>query len=239
MGHKIINVVVFGHYDSRGGTTAIEVAHLTADEVRAAFKRYDVECFGIEHPGDTPQRTVYGMRTRAVDRAVHQMLYGKGSVAVDDFLFAAHLHVPGHIAIDPNQGTDLDDPHGNRTVVLIDEATTPPGYYIPNPPEYSEWTDAEKMKWQRDRDDEYGAWVRATFEVTMQMPTQLEVVELPPSWGEKEIDHESERMIENSGYADFAQVLFGESVIRRNWNDDAFGFLLIPQMRVPHTTHNA
>lgn len=40
-------VVVFGHYDSRGGTTAITIQTPTYDEVVKAISTYDHKCFGL------------------------------------------------------------------------------------------------------------------------------------------------------------------------------------------------
>jgi hypothetical protein len=106
-------MLVLGHYDSRGGTTAIPLPdNPTEADVRAAMKRYDQEIFGIEESGDPIQRTVYGMPARVADQMVHKLVHEDRLPSEEDFLFVADLY-------------GNDDPQGDlqeQGSVLVDHS---------------------------------------------------------------------------------------------------------------------
>lgn len=114
-----MKVAVFGHYDSRGGTTAIRLPDNAVEaDVAAAIRRYNRDVFGIEEQGDRIQTTAYGMEARECDKQVHSLMYPDTTPGVEDFMYVAELHGADEAA----DGTDLDS--GNFRV-LIDAATEP------------------------------------------------------------------------------------------------------------------
>jgi hypothetical protein len=92
-------VAVFGHYDSRGGTTAIPLKEATEAAVNKARKEYN-RSFGIEEAHEPIERTAYGMEARVADQAVHELMYGDSTPGQDDFMYVAQLHYP--------KGADLE-----------------------------------------------------------------------------------------------------------------------------------
>jgi hypothetical protein len=78
-------VAVFGHYDSRGGTTAIKLPNFpTFKDVEAAINRYDVEVFDID----------------ITKREEHE------TPGLYDFLYVAELY--GKLVMPANNGGDLE-----------------------------------------------------------------------------------------------------------------------------------
>jgi hypothetical protein len=110
-----MKLAVFGHYDSRGGTTAIPLPdNPTEADVRAAMRRYDLEMFGIDQPGDRITRTVYGMPARVADQMVHELMHGDELPSEEEFMFVAELH-----GADGMEGADLEI----EGSVLLEEGT--------------------------------------------------------------------------------------------------------------------
>lgn len=87
---RSILLAVFGHYDSRGGTTGWPIADRTEAAVAKAFKEYNLELFGYDEAEEKPSNVNAGVG-RTVDVMVADMLYPDGP-AVDDFLYVAELH---------------------------------------------------------------------------------------------------------------------------------------------------
>lgn len=105
---KSMLVAVFGHYDSRGGTTAMLLDDRTPAAVTRAMKRYNVEVFGVEEAHQPIKTTVYGMEARVADQAAHGMMHGDSTPAEDDFMYVAELHYPDGIDL----SGDLEEPDG-------------------------------------------------------------------------------------------------------------------------------
>jgi hypothetical protein len=174
-----MKLAVFGHYDSRGGTTAIGLPeHPTEADVWAAIERYDREVFDIQPTGEIGT-TAYGMEARECDKQVHWMMYRDSSPGIEDFMFVAELHGADEV----EDGTDLDS-DGRR--VLIDASTEPTN----RPLEVwskkmmadlehlkgQEWLDAHNERC-KSRPPEFDA--ATLIDLTLNKPVQLEAVKVP------------------------------------------------------------
>lgn len=210
-------LAVFGHYDSRGGTIAIPMSEKSEAEAREAMRRYDRDAFGIEEDGDSIQTTAYGMPAREADKAVHSILYGNERPSEQDFMFVAVLHHPDDACVEG----DLEE-YG---AVLIDETTVPAVF------ESAERVPAAEL-------------IRATLDA----PVQLEYVPYPKEAQEARArinDTATSREEYQRLWAEFYRLLGEEEdgcwaedtapklvkVIEhpsyRDWNDDAFGFVVL------------
>lgn len=201
-----IYVAVFGHYDSRGGTVAVRLSKLDDTVLVKAFDVYD-SYFGYDPETRTTTQAGAG---REVDQIVQQLLTGGERPSVWDFLFVAQLHDPTNqlAKVAPGEYVDLNygDNHNANTAVVIDEAT-----------DFS--ADPDKMR-------EFGVRGATEFAIiyTAQHPVQLEIVLIPGSF-EEAIDR-TEREI-----GALATVLTAETTVNRDWNDDACGFVLLPEIK--------
>lgn len=230
-----MKVAVFGHYDSRGGTTAIKLPdNPTEADVRAVLKRYDKEMFGIEDASDTIQTTVYGMEARVVDQMVHKILYPDTTPSVEDFMYVAELHGVDDSMLVGEGGTDLEE----TGAVLIDNGTDWDEKRV-GPDEVIEMsvkdhTQLEYVKledgWDADiklleqgleaRATAVGVWIHGCNSAW----TAEQVVEQKKLTAEQdELQTEREARI-----VAMAKVLKGDKIEYRRWDDDAFGFILIP-----------
>lgn len=207
-----MKIAVFGHYDSRGGTTAIPLPDQpTRNDVWESIRRYDLELFGY-----TKEDT-----------------FDYGSPGIEDFLYVAELH--GDLTDRPD---DLDSEYGS---VLIDNNTVPGGddepastkidfiiqSTIENPVQL-EFTRAVKRHdfpqipddhplAERAREvglDPNRQWWSSSF-TPEQNEVNNQLCELRRSW---ELDAERE-------VAATAKHLTDPSY--RNWDDDAYGFILM------------
>lgn len=192
-----MKLAVFGHYDSRGGTTGMPLPDRpTEADVLAAIRKYDRDLFGVGEPGESIQTTAYGMEARECDKAAHSIIYGDESPGASDFMWVAEIH--GDLL-----DGDLDD--GNRHV-LIDESNEPA------PPGLAEWNERALATTKGLQGEE---WIKAYDEfnrrdpkppeltvtelikLTLNNPVQLEFVESPEGFDadlkEREDELEEER----------------------------------------------
>lgn len=175
---KSMLVAVFGHYDSRGGTTALplpahcrrckEVKRVNAGatfEVKRAMERYDKEIFGIEKPGDDIQSTAYGMPARQADKMVHR-LFGADSPAIEDFMYVAELHYAAELAeVVESRDVDLDE--GDYRVLIEWRANDREGV-----------VDDHKQKWPKMKTEDLPSLTK----FSLIDPVLLEVVKVPDGW---------------------------------------------------------
>lgn len=203
---------VFGHYDSRGGTTAIELPEQpNAANLLDTFDQYD-RVFGVEeeilmfnkaplkwdfNPGDDAHRP-----SRQDFMFVAQLFYP------DDFEPAGDLEEQGAVLIDEGRENELDSQFVPRTT----RGGRPTG---------GEYDPVRMVKLGSD---------------TLKQPVQLEFIPLTDgkhsdeSFFTDQYDgHGEEDDIEaawKKAVIAKAQVLKGDQIDVRDWNDDAFGFMI-------------
>lgn len=223
-----MKIAVFGHYDSRGGTTAIELPdNATADDVKAAIRRYDVDVFGITEPGDDIHTTVYGMPAREADKMVHNLLGGNESPGVEDFLYVAELYGTDRLeetAHDEVSGFDLEQ----LGSVLIDWTNVPGHFEREAWYQMVEAINATKpdgrTHYQTYLDNEAtrppDPTVDELIAATMAKPTQLEFVKAQMDYGDDADEKEEEKRIA-------ATATHISNAQYHRWDDDAFGFILM------------
>lgn len=197
-------MAVFGHYDSRGGTTAIGLPDpATPADVKKTFDEYD-RMFGVEEEVAQYEKNPDAWDFNPGDEA-HRPSH-------QDFMFVARLHYPD----DADIAGDLEE----QGVVLIDEATEVDYGELPTKdmdggPYHGDWTTEHKLS------------------ILLPKPTQLEFV--PLGMGKYEYEEQFENLegtldhierVKNESLRKLAQVLKGDRVVDRSWNDDAFGFMI-------------
>lgn len=223
-----MKVAIFGHYDSRGGTTAIALPdNPTEDDVFAAFTRYDKEVFCIDEAGDIGS-TAYGMQARECDKQVHRLIYGDNSVAISDFMYVAEIYgVPDGLI-----GHDLEE-HGS---VLLSADSAPRDVNFEARKAYmAKWfVELEVFKASpeyMDRNVTIDDWMEPRIgsrppepqydelvALTVNAPMQMEFV---PSKQDGDIDED----IEEARICALAKHIKNPEYHR--WDDDAYGFILM------------
>lgn len=213
-------LAVFGHYDSRGGTSAIMIKEPSMAEVKRACDAYN-EDFGWN---DTLADYKRWKALPPEEKAATIFNWGWDPTATegpaaDDFLFVAELHYEDELP-----DGDIED----DGVVLCDESTTPDFGALP----------------ERDMDGSFyhGVWsLKHQIEIALQRLTQLEFVRtpgggrygwdnqtMPDSMTPEQADAwNAERDGGLLGYVnERAKVVKGTTDLR-SWNDDAFGFVIL------------
>jgi len=197
---KQMYVAVFGHYDSRGGTTAMPLTEVTEDTVRRAIKEYN-KLFMWE---DT-LREYREDRQRPEDERLWEWnpLEEGSSPGEQDFLYVAILYYP--------QGEDLEGDLEDRGVVIL--AT------------YSEPDFGELPKTDMDGAPYHGDWTtKHKIAESMKRLTELEFIPLGKSRYADQGDEDDTPWRERTLAK--ARVLTGGDREIPSWNDDAFGFII-------------
>ncbi len=170
-----MKLAVFGHYDSRGGTTAIELPDKpTEADIAAAKDRYNREAFGMSDADITEEgnirSTAYGMPARACDQIVDKMLRGSNLPGDNDFMYVAELDATYVPESEDGYGIDIED----LGAVLLSKLTPEDGpdpvwlKFVPYPIEFlshpdpipASWFEA-RGKWEESLTDaewEYKRW---------------------------------------------------------------------------------
>jgi hypothetical protein len=250
MNERSMWLAVFGHYDSRGGTAAVELAELTEAALADAKRAYDLHFFGIEQPEDPIQSTVYGMEARKADQIVHSMIYGTSTPGAEDFMYVAQLHYPdpatwpadfkldGELTID---GTGVSD-------VLIDNVHIEDGDRV-GPSQSWNWNDPpiqlELVIFDRPNFDDIRTREDRLEEAFLKMmdtanppdpadPFKRNIVNgstsydtddiraIRATWRQKQGELEAER---EARITQHSKVLKQPRTTR--WDDDAFGFVVL------------
>lgn len=225
-----MKVAVFGHYDSRGGTTAIILPdNPTESDVLTAITRYDKEVFCIDEAGDIGS-TAYGMEARTADKLVHRLLYGGDSVGAEDFMYVAQIYgVPSGLIFH-----DLED-HGS---VLMDrESYLKDANFEARKAHHPKWMEQSKLfrdspEWG-DTSVNLHDWIEARIgpypptpdleeriRVSLDSPIQLEFVAHGQDYEDVD-DDVRERLIESL-------AVYIKNAEFSRWDDDAYGFILMP-----------
>jgi len=196
---KRIHVAVFGHYDSRGGTMALEMDDFSEASLEAARRRYDRDVFGIGEDSDAITQTAYGTEARAADRIVHRLLYKDTTPGVADFLYVAELTLP--LGLEDAQG-ELSYPYSESTDVLIEKVDSPGG----NP----------------DQPDENWKWGEGAVRLELVDATDLSFSDL---MAEDDLDHEETLELMNAVH--IPDNPYGGNIVRGFATDDVPAIIAI------------
>lgn len=193
---KSTKLAVFGHYDSRGGTTGISIKDFTLESVFEAIREYNV-AFGweeeVEQYKKDPSRWAW-------DPTVPGSSPGE-----QDFMFVAELWY--------DDGDDIDGDLEDRGAVLIDKFTEP-------------------QFGVNDRGEFCGEQLELLIKLTLRRPVQLEFVPMEGGkYKEQERQGDPDDATWQKHVAELARHLrkgdwFKYGIEDRNWNDDAFGFII-------------
>lgn len=225
---KTTTLAVFGHYDSRGGTSAYPLPESpSAKDLSQAIRSYAADCWGDEK---------YALTS-----------------AIDDFLFVARLHQPD---IEP-ETSDLEEA-GSVLIDTATEPSLPSFESSPIPIlDGRACTEALAEAFAPDAENPEANLAELVEAALAVPPTELEFVPFDsrkydedhpfpqrPSltWSRTDTEEEVARKqaIVNEGtlkanqwdsereahIKGLAQVLKGETVEVRRWDDDAYGFLI-------------
>lgn len=195
---KSIKLAVFGHYDSRGGTTGMPLPDQpTVADLKEAFDKYNNDCFSW---GDT-------IKEYKADPSGWNWNPTEpwSSPADNDFMFVAELWYEDEVPDGDLEGTG---------VVLID-------------PDTETAFDAEVMR--REGIDQMVA-----FHTTLASPTQLEFIPLGMGRYQSEHEYTEAKEAEGGRSASWEEWLVSKvqaldrnhDIENRNWNDDAYGFMI-------------
>lgn len=188
-------LAVFGHYDSRGGTSAYVMKERTLEEVKRLAAIYN-QAFAWE---EMLKEYAEDLKKPEGKRLWQWDPTQPGSSPADnDFLFIGELWYEGDLPVaEHGGGTDLQD-YG---AVVIDVDTEP---------------DTEGM-------DE------AKVLKSLAEPTRLEFVKIEGGFYARNDDEEVDDVDRDEWVTRSLRKLDKNSAEVRDWNDDAFGFLIIEE----------
>lgn len=245
--------VVFGHYDSRGGTAFVTIAEPTAKEVKAAMSFYNMDFFGYDEETDRANNAGVG---RECDVLVDQLIRDGADPATQDYLYVARVyHREGTW---PDGMRDLES-DGFVLEEFEDGANHPGWTGGPQPPYISgtmpgqeggpaygsdEWKLANEPYHQWN--EKYQLWLATppypVFNLEYVQVGELSCPEMPDhlkynSFTQEE--YEAKRAGVDKFYAEWEETKlklaratalteFGQAAVDiPRWDDDAFGFLVI------------
>lgn len=197
---KSMLVAVFGHYDSRGGTTAMPISEATEGAVREAIRQYN-KVFGWEESLEEYRKWEERQKTGEPNPKgefdwAWDPTEPDSSPGDADFMYIAQLHHPED---EPMEG-DLEE-----LGVVILQSFTDPGT--------PEWT-TNPEEWPTSR----------KVSESMKHLTQLEFIPLGRGRYGDQGDLDDDKWVERTLAK--ARVLIGGEREIPSWNDDAFGFII-------------
>lgn len=220
--------VVFGHYDSRGGTAFIEIAEPTVEQVQKACTYYDKEFFAYDEETDRAQNAGVG---RECDILADQLVRGGERPSSEDFMYVARLWYAEGTWTRSDETNDLEElgavleaVNGGRN----GEKQLHPAWTGGPDPGYVSFMDVDRPAYGSD---EYMKANEPHFEWQQRWETWLRIPPYPVfelEFVRHRINPDESEDEELQAVRSAALTDFGKEVTEiPRWDDDAYGFIVI------------